>query len=507
MSHRTVPRLGSAALAVVAIGCGGGLDPRDADGPDGSVLDGSVLDGSVLDASVLDAFVAEAGPSDAGVDALVAIDASAGALVAEPAWHDFGSFVLGAASEPRYSGFVNHRFTDTGVLSLALEGPGASSFQIVTDTCTGARLVAGSPGGAGQCWGEIVFAPIDRGDVQAVLTLAEDGAVVASVTLMGEGLEPSRFVVAPDAISFGTHVRGDDAPRRELTVTNVGSLRSEAPTAHVVGPDADIVLATAYCPIGLAPGASCSVAVSLVTVRDGPVSATLEIDGAAAGVVHVPIDGVIVGPPELAVRPPGPFWYPDTEIGARTDAAPFVVSNEGGSAAEALSVTLSEPGSEHFVVEADECSGRQLEPNAACTIAIAFRPRSGVLHNTVLRVSSAPTLPSLNGFSFPRRAPTVDPNGHAFGTVPVGSPAPTQRFEVTNPSTLATGPLTFSTISAPAFTIIDNTCTTLAPGELCTFDVSASTEGPAGTVVGELTITAPDVPRVSVSMSIFLSAP
>jgi CHRD domain/Cep192 domain 4 len=79
------------------------------------------------------------------------------------------------------------------------------------------------------------------------------------------------------------------------------------------------------------------------------------------------------GPPSLDWSPStgGSFDYGLTGVG-KTAAQTFTLSNSGGSASAALSVTLSGPAA--FTITEDNCSGTSLGPRKSCTVTVEYAP-------------------------------------------------------------------------------------------------------------------------------------
>jgi hypothetical protein len=98
-----------------------------------------------------------------------------------PTQLDFGDVRLGATSEPRMVIVENTGAAPLRVTDLLITGPASAEFAVVLEDCSNATLAPGA-----DCGVELVFAPTQGGDRQAVLSVASDRLPIpADVPLSG----------------------------------------------------------------------------------------------------------------------------------------------------------------------------------------------------------------------------------------------------------------------------------------------------------------------------------
>jgi hypothetical protein len=108
----------------------------------------------------------------------------------------------------------------------------------------------------------------------------------------------------------------------------------------------------------------------------------------AAGVIGlallVPTAGQAAGPPAIAFNPSS-YFYGFFDVG-ETASKTFTLTNSGGSATGALTVSLT--GSSAFSKTADTCTARSLGPNKSCSVTVQYAPTiGGTSDSATLRAS------------------------------------------------------------------------------------------------------------------------
>ena len=191
---------------------------------------------------------------------------------------------------------------------------------------------------------------------------------------------------------------------------------------------------------------------------------------------------VVVVPATAASASQGPVtsWTPTTSPGTfdygtltagQTASQSFTLTNSGGSATAALTITLSGPAA--FTKAADSCTGTSLGPGKSCTVTVSYHPASpgesdtGTLTATAHKVAAAASLTLLG--AAPKTSPgisTTPSSGGIIGTT------------VTDTATLSggdgpTGTITFNLYATPdcSGTAVDTQTVTV------TGDGSYSTSG------------------------------
>lgn len=192
-----------------------------------------------------------------------------------PASNDFGPVVTGGVSATTVFTARNTGELPTSALATGLTGA-ADQYQLSDDACNGKALAAGA-----SCTVTVAFAPTanDMQAAQLALTASEASATAA---LAGTGIPPAALAFTPASNNFGTVDVGSTSSAT-FTLTNGGGQTSSAIATSLLGTNATEMSITSDGCAGrtLAPGASCSVAVTFAPTSFGPKSATLQ---AAAGV-------------------------------------------------------------------------------------------------------------------------------------------------------------------------------------------------------------------------------
>jgi hypothetical protein len=233
-----------------------------------------------------------AGRTGAGALALcVAICAALAAAPAAMAEVAFPSTPFGASSANQDVVILNEEPDPITLGQLAVSGPDAGAFQVVTDTCAGQTLVSGD-----DCSVTMAFRPASVGTHAATLEVPVEGEPDApfSAELSGEGIRWLRLT--PTLLDFGTvlgfsaaqdvlveNVSGREIPMLSTRIEPVtGAFRYE----HSVLPG--------RCGFTLAAGASCLVRVRfsgrvgvldearLVFGRSGPEMGSVALRGIGA---------------------------------------------------------------------------------------------------------------------------------------------------------------------------------------------------------------------------------
>jgi hypothetical protein len=174
--------------------------------------------------------------------------------------------------------------------------------------------------------------------------------------------------------------------------------------------------------------------------------------------------------PVFSPQSNGAYDYGIVPIGGHSDQT-FTLTNAGGTATAALSVSLS--GSSAFTRLTDSCSAVSLGPAKRCTITVRYLPTaSGIATATLKATSVKPaaiasvTLTGTGGFVDVEISPP---------TYDFGSTSGSQTFTATNNGNIATAAYTFGGPTDEHFGLSgSNTCTgaALAPGGSCSFTIA-----------------------------------
>jgi hypothetical protein len=207
--------------------------------------------------------------------------------------------------------------------------------------------------------------------------------------------------------------------------------------------------------------------------------------GSAAGIASAGSAPAISWSPTTSA---GSFDFGSVTAGTTTAPQMFKLTNTGGSATAALTVTVTGPA---FTLQSDTCTGTSLGPHKSCTVQVSYTAstaggadtgrgagRGGTLTAKGVKADAAATV-NLQGesnagspnieFSPGTSAGTYFGNVYSFDFGQVASAS--QTFTATNTGTGPTPELQLFGIDEDGFTTPGDTCTgaTLAPGGTCTF--------------------------------------
>jgi len=163
----------------------------------------------------------------------------------------------------------------------------------------------------------------------------------------------------------------------------------------------------------------------------------------------------------------------------------FTLTNRGGAASGALTVTLS--GSSQFTKVADGCTEQSLGPGVSCAVRVRFAPSTAGERETATltaqgKKAAANATVSLAGTGAGEPDLAISP-GFFLGTTDFGmnryrfgfasSSITDQTFTISNAGTGATNALRLTVGAADWFTLANDTCNdaTLQPNDTCTFDL------------------------------------
>jgi len=377
----------------------------------------------------------------------------------------FGSVAVGATGAPSTVTFTNTGDAPTGSVVLTIAGPDAARFSLSANTCTG-QLAAGA-----SCSAGVVFAPLASGPRTATLTASATPGGAATIALDGTG-SSAMLQITPAAQDLGSVVVGQTGSPVGFTVTNTGAAVAPALATALAGPNPGDFLPAADTCAGtlLAPGASCVVTVRFSPLTSGTRSSVLRLTS-GSDVLDAALTGTGVAQAQL-VATPATFDAGAVAIGAGSPLATITITNAGGTTTGALATNVTGPSAAGFALAADTCSGAALAPGATCTVAVRFAPTATGAHSASLAIAGTPggsAQVALSGTGVTPSAIAIVESVFDFGIVVAGQASAPHTFAVVNNGGVATGTLTISLVSDPAFELVSDGCTgvVLAPAAHC----------------------------------------
>ena len=282
------------------------------------------------------------------------------------------SAVVGSTSAALTFSLTNSGGSATGLLSAKLVGAGADQFAVMDNEC------AGPLASRSTCTLQVVFKPTTAGPKVATLTVTDDVAGSTPVTVTLFGGESGATLSITGSPSLGSVTVGQTGSTSNYTVTNTSQTATEVLT--VTASDAEFAIGRDLCSsISLAPGGTCTFAVTFVPTFAGAKIATLNVSSAETPLAALQIRGTGVGEGRmiLAMTPPR-LDFGTTSVGSVSSERTFTVINTGGATTGVLAVvkmdsTSSVAGAAQFCYSTT-CQA-PLGPDGTCHIVVTFAPK------------------------------------------------------------------------------------------------------------------------------------
>ena len=291
---------------------------------------------------------------------LAGTGAEPGNLTLAPLSLQFSSVVLNTSSAPQMV-----RATNSGGVSVQLSAAAITpnaGYTIQNNTCV-SSLASGA-----SCTLQVVFTPTATGDSAATLSLpGQYSSSPASVALDGNGVTPGALTFTPSAVLFGPVVVNSTATQ-SINVQNTGGASVTLGTPFTdQGSSFGVVN---HCGTSLAPGSACTMQVSFSPSAGSAANGLLTVPASVTGSsATVPLSGNGVPPGALSATP-ATGDYPSTVTGSTSTPQSFTFRNTGG-----VAVTLTAPALSNtdYALSSNTC-GANLDPNATCSVSVAFTP-------------------------------------------------------------------------------------------------------------------------------------
>ncbi len=372
-------------------------------------------------------------------------------VLVSPTHLEFGEVEVGGTAPSQSVRLTN---VSAAPVPVSLAGGGAGVFGGVNGC--GSTLAPGA-----SCPISYAFKPTTTGPATTTATLSVNG-VPYSLEFSGTGIpaggaRTTQLLVTPTRLAFGGVPVGGTAPSQSVTLTNVGT--TPLPVS-LAGGGAGVFGGVNGCGSVLAPGASCPISYAFrpTTTGAAATTATLSVNG-----VPYTYDFAGTGVDPVLVSPIG-LEFGEVEVGRTAPSQSVRLTNVWTAP---VPVSLAGGGAGVFG-GVNGCAS-MLAPGASCPISYAFRPTvtGPAAQTATLSVNSVPFTYEFAGTGVGPQL-LVTPTALSFGSVPIGSTAPTQAVTVTNVG-LGTVELVFAGGSpGDPFSATQNCANaTLGPGDSC----------------------------------------
>jgi hypothetical protein len=401
--------------------------------------------------------------------------------VTSPASVTFPSQHVGAAEGTQTIWFIDGLIPSLGaqtttIASVVLAGADASSFRIVFDGCSSLPVPP-----AFSCPVSVGFDPAAGRTFNASLVFNDDAVGSPQVVpLSGLGLAPAASL-SPQQLDFGSVQVGQQSQPQSVTLTNSGNFQLNVVSVATTAGAPFTVGADTCTGAAIAPGGSCSVAVTFAPSARGAFTLPLTFtDDAPGSPQQVTLTGQAVVR-QLTVSPAS-LNLGQQPVGS-TDASTqqmVTVANSGPDPVDLSGITVS-PG---FAIGTQTCPAGALAPGASCTIGVYATPTAVGPYAGQLTIADdatgAPQTVALSAVGL-GGVLSLSPASVDFGSVTVNSKSAPVTVTVTNAGNI---PITISreTITGSfkgEYTITSESCQnqTLAPGASCQVTLVFRPEG------------------------------
>ena len=282
--------------------------------------------------------------------------------------------------------------------------------------------------------------------------------------------------LSPGTIAFPAIAAGDGAAAKTVVLRNNRDQGLTVSAVRVGGTDASAFVKGADTCAGatVAPGGTCSVAVSFRPRREGAHSARLSFShDAPASPQPVALSGT--GTPPVAMNPAAVGWNPrpdSTTSSART----VTLTNLANRELRVDRAALAGTDASSFLFAGDSCTGAVLASDQSCEVRVRFRPDgTGPKSAAIEFTDDAPGSPrrvALSGTGTPGPWLTTSPGALKFGYVSLGTTSPAQSVTLTNTGSapMNVNGFSFEGDNTADFTLTGESCTALAslgPDQSC----------------------------------------
>lgn len=395
---------------------------------------------------------------------------------------NFGSIEVGTT----YGGIL-FTVTNNGNQPLTLAN------ETLTSTQAGVNFTRNGYG-YGQCGAQVLavgascpvfvqFQPQTTGTINGILTIGDPAASGGphKIPLTGVGLAANQVVTASQtSVNFGTQPVGLSSSPEAIFITNHSSANIGGATFKLSGTNAsDFTLQTDTCGATLFNLGDCILLVSFnpAATSLGARSAILTVTFTGTGSpINIALTGTGVAKTPSAVLFPILTNFSTTNVGTKSGALPFSITNTGSANLTVTKLTITNTA--EFSLTSDACTGKTVAPGADCLVYVAFSPTLGGNRSGSIAVTdsaaNSPQTEQLTGFGYGIPKAAFTPASIAFASQKVATTSPAHSVTVSNPGTdsLKITGITLGGANPGDFKLTNACPATLAPAATCTVTVA-----------------------------------
>ncbi|MGD0911310.1 MAG: Ig-like domain-containing protein, partial [Terracidiphilus sp.] len=357
-----------------------------------------------------------------------------------------------------------------------------AGYAITSATTCANDTFPGTLAAGASCTIDLDFTPTAIGATPGDVTVTTNASNSPQmIAVSGTGLPAVSLI--PYGIAFGVQAVNTTSTIQTLTLTNNQLYATLSISSIAISGDSQFAInnPSTTCGASLAPGASCTIAVTFTPTSNGAQpNGTLTVSDNAN---NSPQTATLTGQGGVASSlSPSSVAYGNQVVNTTSATKTLTLHNLQSSPLSISSVLFSGPFQlDTSATTTCQTSGGTLAANSSCVIGVQFAPTAiGVNESGQITVftnaANSPLSASLLGSGI--RPVLVSPAVLPFGQVPITVPSASKNITVTNQQTTAN--LDFASITAPApYTIVPGTTTCIVgtpvtPGNSCVISVAVT---------------------------------
>jgi hypothetical protein len=319
---------------------------------------------------------ATASPGGTATAALQGEALAPATLSINPQFYEYGLTTLGSSSAVETFTVTNTGQSPSGTVTPEVTGPDSYFFELIGNTCT-SGLAAGA-----SCTVTVAFDPFETGEFFGYLQVGASPGGSATAEIEGEAISAA-YLYTTSPAPFSNVLLGSSSADQTITVTNEGQQTSGVVSAVLGGTDAsDFTIDANTCTTALYDGQSCSVKFHFNPSAVGSRSATLTVSGTPGGSQTLDLQGTGVN--ELMINPTS-YAFPNQPADTTSAATIFTLTNYGTTPMNDFGLVASD--TTDFPITADTCVNATVAPGAACRISVAFNADALGQHSSSMTAS------------------------------------------------------------------------------------------------------------------------
>jgi hypothetical protein len=293
---------------------------------------------------------------------------------------------------------------------------------------------------------------------------------------------------SPNGVNFGSRNVGTTSPGTVVTLSNTGGAAANSMNYGTV--PAGFSRTSNTCTTSIAAGGSCQMTFAFSPTAAQVYSGNVTVTGSGGTNVSIPLSGTgtAVSGPTLSSSPSSAS-FGNVTVGQTSSGITLNIANSGGTAATGVTFTNSNPT--EFLVNSNSC-GTTIPAAGSCLVSMTYRPTAAGADVATLTINfgGGSLVISLSGTGTTGGGSGVltGPSTLTLPSTAVGQSSAPQSVTLVN---TGTGTVTVTSVvsnNVAEFSVTGSTCTTVAVGASCAFNVVFSPTA-IGSRSGSITVT------------------